>query len=152
MPYTPSEITNTSQKIKQIDLICSKTKFVQDKNKKKNYILIADSGAGHSSHSINRIIDDLNRKLYELNFHMDYDIKIVGDGCYNEVKNCQVFPHLDYNAFQQLMYNASLVICRPGFNIFSELSHMRRPAIFFYEAGNPEMIDLEYQLLVPALS
>ena len=24
---------------------------------------------------------------------------------------------------------------------------MRRPAIFFYEAGNPEMIDLEYQLI-----
>ena len=77
---------------------------------------------------------------------MDYDIKIVGDGCYNEVKNCQVFPHLDYNAFQQLMYNASLVVADRAL-IFFQSCLICAGQRYFYEAGNPEMIDLEYQLI-----
>ena len=58
----------------------------------------------------------------------------------------QQYENASRKLFVEKLGEANLILARPGFNLFSEIIYLNKQAIFFCEKGNPEMVDLIYQL------
>jgi hypothetical protein len=143
MPFTPSEIK--SQLPQQVDINFITETFKIKKNTDlitdKQQILIIDSGFGHSSSTINLIQESLS-KIAQSNV----EISLFGSGEYASYPYVKQFDFLGQEEIQHRLQRADLIVARPGFNLLTELLNLQKRAVFFYEKGNPEMIDLHYQL------
>ena len=140
MPFTPSEITGVLNNKVKIDFILDKDFMPSNTKYHGSNILIVDSGAGHTGEIISQIVEQLVFRQ-----PLAYEIHVIGSGDYRRQTGVIYHSNLNSMVFRKLLIDANLVIARPGFNLLTELLYLNKKCIFYFEKGNPEMVDTYYQ-------
>tara|TARA_A100001035_G_C27784586_1_gene503644 strand:- start:1145 stop:2260 length:1116 start_codon:yes stop_codon:yes gene_type:complete len=147
--FTPSEIKNNLKNIKIINPIIRDDVTQIKKSPDKNNIFtitIIDSGANHSSKKISSIIE--NPYFLEIRKKENLILNVFSAIDYesNNLHKVKFYKNCLRENYLQILNDSHLIIARPGFNLLTELIYLNKSALFFCENGNPEMVDIIYQL------